>query len=56
MTAARLRTTPLAWVYLVAGLAATGLYFVLPWNSMGQWLLYDLIGASSAVALSLIHI
>jgi signal transduction histidine kinase len=50
VTAARLRTTPLARVYLVAGLAATGLYFVLPWNSMGQWVLYDVIGASSAVA------
>ncbi len=50
MTAARLRTTPLAWVYLVAGLAATGLYFALPWDSMGQWVLYDVIGVSSGVA------
>ncbi|HEX9378487.1 MAG TPA: HAMP domain-containing sensor histidine kinase [Gaiellaceae bacterium] len=50
MNAASLRTTPLARVYLVAGLAATGLYFLLPWNSMGQWLLYDLIGAGSAAA------
>ncbi len=50
MTAAGLRTTPLARVYLVAGLAAIGLYFVLPWNSRGQSLLYDLIGASSAAA------
>jgi len=50
VTAARLRTTPLAWVYLVAGLAATGLYFALPWNRMDQWLLYELISGSSAVA------
>jgi signal transduction histidine kinase len=48
--AAKLRTTPLARVYLVAGLAATGLYFLLPWDSPGQSILYDLIGASSAVA------
>jgi hypothetical protein len=40
----------LARMYLLAGLAATGLYFLLPWNSRGQSLLYDLIGASSAVA------
>ncbi|MDP9304552.1 MAG: HAMP domain-containing histidine kinase [Actinomycetota bacterium] len=50
MTAASLRRTPLARVYLVAGLAATGLYFMLPWNSPAQWLLYDLIGAGSAAA------
>src|SRR5438105_13439980 len=36
--------------YLVAGLAVTGLYFLLPWNSFAQSLLYDGIGASSAVA------
>lgn len=41
---------PLARVYLVAGLAAIGLYFLLPWDTLGQSLLYDLIGASSAVA------
>jgi signal transduction histidine kinase len=41
---------PLARAYLVAGLAATGLYFLLPWNSPGQSILYDLIGVSSAVA------
>jgi len=40
----------LARMYLLAGLAATGLYFVLPWNSPGQSLVYDLIGVSSAVA------
>ncbi len=50
MTAVSLRTTSLARVYLVAGLAATGLYFMLPWNSTGQWLLYDFIGAGSAAA------
>jgi len=37
-------------MYLFAGLAATGLYFLLPWNSAGQSLLYDLIGISSAGA------
>jgi signal transduction histidine kinase len=36
--------------YLVAGLAVTGLYFLLPWGSFAQSLLYDAIGASSAVA------
>ena len=50
MNAAGLRTIPLARLYLVAGLAATGLYYVLPWNSFGQRLVYDVIGASSAVA------
>ena len=50
MTAVSLRTTPLARVYLVAGLAATGLYFMLPWNSEAQWVLYDVIGAGSAAA------
>ncbi len=50
MNAAGLRTMPLARVYLAAGLAATGLYFVVPWDSFGQALLYDAIGASSAVA------
>jgi signal transduction histidine kinase len=50
MTAAGLRTMPLARVYLVAGLAATGLYFTLPWDSPGQSLLYDLLAASSVVA------
>jgi signal transduction histidine kinase len=50
VTAVNLRTTPLARVYLVAGLAATGLYFMLPWNSEAQWVLYDLIGAGSAAA------
>jgi signal transduction histidine kinase len=36
--------------YLVAGLAATGLYYLLPANSAGQGFLYDAIGASAAVA------
>ena len=44
---------PLARVYLVAGLAATGLYFVVPQNSFGQSLLYDAIGASAAVVVVL---
>ena len=50
MTAAGIRTTPLARVYLLAGLAAIGLYVVLPWNGRAQSILYDLIGATSAVA------
>jgi len=51
MTAASLRTPPLARVYLAAGLTAIGVYFLLPWNSMAQSVLYDLIGLSSAVAI-----
>jgi signal transduction histidine kinase len=51
VTAASHRTTPLAQVYLVAGFAAIGVYFLLPWNSTGQSLLYDLVGISSAVAI-----
>jgi len=39
------------WIaYLVAGLAAVGIYFLLPWDSLGQAALYDGIGTSSAVA------
>jgi signal transduction histidine kinase len=36
--------------YLLAGLAVTGLYFLLPWGSFEQTLVYDGIGASSAAA------
>ena len=50
---AALRTLPLARVYLIAGLLATGLYFLLPWNSFSQELLYDAIGACSAVVVVL---
>jgi signal transduction histidine kinase len=49
---------PLARVYLALGLAAIGLYYVVPWNTFGQSLLYDAIGASSAVVVvlgALIH-
>jgi signal transduction histidine kinase len=53
VNAAGLRTLPLARVYLIAGLLATGLYFVLPWNSFPQELLYDAIGACSAVVVVL---
>jgi signal transduction histidine kinase len=52
MTAA-LRTLPLARVYLIAGLLAIGLYFLLPWNSFSQELVYDAIGACSAVVVVL---
>jgi signal transduction histidine kinase len=51
VTAASLRTTPLARAYLAAGIAAIGLYFLLPWNSTAQSALYDLVGISSAVAI-----
>jgi signal transduction histidine kinase len=50
VTAAALRT-PLARAYLSAGLAAIGVYFLLPWNSTVQSVLYDLVGISSAVAI-----
>ncbi len=39
-----------ARAYLLAGIAAIGLYFVLPWNSFGQTLVYDAIGVSAAAA------
>ena len=50
---AAFRTLPLARVYLVAGLLAVGLYFLLPWNSFSQELVYDAIGACSAVVVVL---
>jgi signal transduction histidine kinase len=36
--------------YLVAGLAAIGVYFLLPWDTLAQGLVYDAIGLSSAAA------
>jgi signal transduction histidine kinase len=51
--AAGLRSRPLAWIYLLVGVAATGLYFALPWDSFAQALVYDGIGASAAVAVVL---
>ena len=36
--------------YLVAGCVVTGIYFRLPFNSLGQAVLYDGIGASSVLA------
>jgi signal transduction histidine kinase len=39
-----------ARIYLVAGLAAIGAYFLLPWNSFGQTLVYDAIAVSAAAA------
>jgi signal transduction histidine kinase len=50
LNAARIRNQPLARLYLAAGTAATALYFVLPWNSRSQLLLYDLVGAASGLA------
>lgn len=43
-----LRTPWLA--YFLAGVAAIGLYYVLPWNGRAQTIVYDAIGFSSAVA------
>jgi signal transduction histidine kinase len=46
-------TRPLAqpwFAYLVGGLAATALYFLLPWDTVGQGFVYDGIGVSAAVA------
>jgi signal transduction histidine kinase len=37
-------------VYFVAGSVATGVYFLLPFNTVGQAALYDAIGASSVLA------
>ena len=49
MTGLRQRIRP--WLaYLVAGCAVTGIYFLLPFNTVGQAVLYDGIGASSVVA------
>src|SRR5919204_381879 len=45
-----MRAAGLHRTYLLAGLVVTGLYFLLPWGSFGQTLVYDGIGASSAVA------
>ena len=50
MNAAGTRSIPISRVYLAGGLAATALYFVLPWNSFEQTLVYDGIGASAAAA------
>src|SRR6266508_760061 len=51
MNVAGVRSHIISRVYLAAGLAATALYFVLPWDSFGQTMVYDAIGASAAVAL-----
>jgi len=50
MSVAAIRPTSFYRGYLAAGLAVTGLYFVLPWDSFEQTLVYDAIGASAAVA------
>ncbi len=50
MNVAADRSTRSSRAYLAAGLAATALYFVLPWGSFGQTLVYDAIGASAAAA------
>jgi signal transduction histidine kinase len=38
------------FAYLSAGVVATAIYFLLPWNSLGQGLVYDGIGVSAAAA------
>jgi signal transduction histidine kinase len=53
MNAAGIRSIPLARLYLVAGIMATGLYFVLPWDGLAQRLLYDALGAASALVVVL---
>jgi signal transduction histidine kinase len=53
VNAAGIRSISLARLYLVAGLAFTGLYFAMPGNSFSQALLYDAIGATSAVVVVL---
>src|SRR5438874_1692610 len=50
MNVAATRSRPIHRAYLVTGLAATALYFALPWNSFAQTLVYDAIGASAAAA------
>src|SRR5438105_11292764 len=50
MSVAAIRPTFFYRGYLAAGLAVTGLYFVLPWDSFERTLVYDAIGASAAVA------
>src|SRR3954469_24296190 len=50
MIVAAIRSPSIQRVYLAAGLAATALYFALPWDSFAQTLVYDAIGASAAAA------
>jgi signal transduction histidine kinase len=51
--AAGLRSRPLAWIYLALGVAAIGLYFVLPWGGVAQVVVYDAISASAGLAVVL---
>jgi signal transduction histidine kinase len=53
VNAAALRSIPLPRAYLGAGLALIALYYALPWDSLGQKIVYDVIGLSSAVAVVL---
>src|SRR5947208_989799 len=50
MNVAAVRSRSIHRAYLAAGLAATALYFALPWNGFAQTLVYDAIGASAAAA------
>ena len=50
MNAAAPLNNSISRAYLVAGVAATALYFALPWGIFGQTLVYDAIGASAAAA------
>ncbi len=51
---AGLRQLAHPWLaYLLAGCVATGVYFLLPFNTLGQAALYDGIGASSVLAVVL---
>src|SRR5919204_1513422 len=50
MNVAAVRSPAIHRLYLVAGLAAVAAYYALPWDSFGQTLVYDAIGASAAAA------
>ena len=53
MNAAGFRSLGLHRAYLGAGVALVGLYYALPWDTLGQKLVYDAIAASSAGAVAL---
>src|SRR5919204_1395870 len=50
MNVAAVRSPVIHRSYLLAGLAAVALYYLLPWDSFAQTLVYDAIGASAAAA------
>src|SRR5919198_223073 len=50
MNVAAVRSPAIHRIYLLAGLAAVAVYYVLPWDSFAQTIVYDAIGASAAAA------